>query len=124
MKCAVGYCRNHAVVHLSVGPGDGEPMRYTGLSWCRAHAFMNVRNLKHRAHLTSELKAVGIDPPWLQRQKEAECRCASSYLPCPIHPKRDGAKHCLTGPCRAERCLCGCPSCNGVEKARSKEGFQ
>lgn len=62
MKCAVGYCRNHAVVHLSVGPGDGKPMRYTGLSWCRPHAQMNLRNLKHRAHLAAELRAVGIEP--------------------------------------------------------------
>ncbi len=62
MKCVVGYCLNHAVVHLSVGPGDGKPMRYTGLSWCRAHAQMNVRNLKHRKRLASELCQVGIEP--------------------------------------------------------------
>lgn len=72
MKCAVGYCRNHAVVHLSVGPGDGKPMRYTGLSWCIAHAKMNVRNLKHRAHLTAELRQVGIPMPWDARGKQGD----------------------------------------------------
>lgn len=64
MKCAVGYCRNHATVHLSVGEGNGKEMRYTGLSWCREHALMNVRNLKHRKHLHSEMRAAGLELPW------------------------------------------------------------